>query len=61
MRLGRVSTLTGMARAAPSDEACTRPRDSQRARLYRAEGTAQLLEDAFDRERVRWTLAEVPA
>ena len=38
MRLGRVSTLTGMARAAPSDDACTRPRDSQRARLYRAEG-----------------------
>ena len=24
-------------------------------------GTAQLLEDAFDRERVRWTLAQVPA
>ena len=37
MRLGRVSTLTGMAPAA-SPEASTRPRDSQRARLYRAEG-----------------------
>lgn len=30
------------------------------ARRGMGPGTAQLLEDAFDRERVRWTLAEVP-